>query len=68
MYRVQCKENFQDVAQGGPSLLFIVYPEGLSLMGKAAPFFSILFFLMMLSLGFGSEVCKNEFNYIFFIK
>ena len=25
-------------------------------MGKAAPFFSVLFFVMMLALGFGSEV------------
>lgn len=48
-------ENFADVVAGGPELAFIVYPEGLSLM-KGAPVFSCLFFIMMLMLGFGSEV------------
>ena len=33
-------------------------------MGKAAPFFSVMFFIMMLALGFGSEVnCQNYFEF-----
>jgi NSS family neurotransmitter:Na+ symporter len=56
MYISKCASSFAEVAAQGPELAFVVYPEGLSLMGKAAPFFSVMFFIMMLSLGFGSEV------------
>jgi solute carrier family 6 amino acid transporter-like protein 5/7/9/14 len=55
----KCASGIADVAAQGPELAFIVYPEGISLMGKIAPFFSVLFFVMMLLLGFGSEVSKN---------
>jgi len=44
-----------DVATGGPGLVFIVYPEALSTM-PVAPLWSILFFLMMLTLGLSSMV------------
>ncbi len=57
MYITKCVDSFAEVAAQGPELAFVVYPEGLSLMGKAAPLFSTLFFIMMLALGFGSEVC-----------
>lgn len=56
MYLTKCVSSFAEVAAQGPELAFVVYPEGLSLMGAAAPIFSILFFIMMLALGFGSEV------------
>ena len=39
----------------GPGLAFITYPEALSSM-PATPFFSVIFFLMLLALGLGSQV------------
>ncbi|XP_059141513.1 sodium- and chloride-dependent glycine transporter 1-like [Physella acuta] len=43
-----------DVAKGGPGLVFEVYPEALSRM-VVAPMWSIFFFIMMATLGFGSQ-------------
>ncbi|KAI3385618.1 hypothetical protein SNEBB_008572 [Seison nebaliae] len=48
-----------DVATDGPGLAFKVYPQGLTQM-PFAPFWSIAFFLMMLTLGFGSEFSIME--------
>lgn len=42
-----------DVVASGPSLAFVVFPEALSLM-PWAPFFSVLFFLTLLTLGIDS--------------
>lgn len=39
----------------GPGLAFEVYPEALSRM-PVAPMWSVFFFIMMATLGFGSEV------------
>lgn len=55
MYVSKCADSFEEIAAQGPELSFIVYPEGLSLMGSVGPAFSVLFFFMMLALGFGSE-------------
>ena len=44
----------------GPGLAFITYPEALSNM-PATPFFSIIFFLMLLALGLGSQVAVDFF-------
>lgn len=47
----------------GPGLAFVVFPEGLSMM-PFAPLWCVLFFLMMCTLGFGSEVClKVEYKH-----
>ena len=43
----------------GPGLAFITYPEALSRM-PASPFFSVIFFLMLLALGLGSQVSRRR--------
>lgn len=43
----------------GPGLAFITYPEALSKM-PASPFFSIIFFLMLLALGLGTQVNQRH--------
>ncbi|CAF4350508.1 unnamed protein product [Rotaria sordida] len=51
-----------EVAKGGlvgPGLAFVVFPEGLSMM-PFAPLWCVLFFLMMCTLGFGSEFSIME--------
>jgi SNF family Na+-dependent transporter len=63
MYLSKCVESFSEVAADGPELAFVVYPEGLSLMGSIAPLFSVLFFFMMLLLGLGSQVLIISFYF-----
>ena len=49
----------------GPGLTFITYPEAISHM-PASPFFSALFFLMLITLGLGSQVrikIKSTFTF-----
>ena len=55
MYNLKCATEFDQVIGQGPALAFIVYPEALSYI-VVPPLWSILFFLMMLFLGFGSQV------------
>ena len=49
----------KDVAAEGPGLVFIVYPEALATF-PGAPFFSVLFFLMLLTLGLDSSFGGSE--------
>ncbi|ELT92696.1 hypothetical protein CAPTEDRAFT_1707 [Capitella teleta] len=48
-----------EVVDAGPGLAFVAYPEGLSMM-PIAPFWSILFFLMLFTLGLDSQFAMME--------
>lgn len=51
-----CKSGkpIEEVAQEGPGLVFVVYPEALATM-PGAPAWSVLFFLMLMTLGLDSS-------------
>ncbi|KAI6176722.1 Transporter [Aphelenchoides bicaudatus] len=56
-----CKsgKSIKDVAQEGPGLVFVVYPEALSTM-PGSRIWSIIFFLMLLTLGLDSSFGGSE--------
>ncbi|KAK8399291.1 hypothetical protein O3P69_003422 [Scylla paramamosain] len=45
-----------EVAASGSGLAFVVYPAAISLM-PVPQLWSVLFFLMLITIGFGSQVC-----------
>ena len=47
-------ENFDDVVKKGAGLAYISYPEVISKFEVVPQLFSVLFFLMLITLGFGS--------------
>ncbi len=49
-------QDVDKVVTAGPGLAFIIFPFAVSKL-TAAPFWSIMFFLMMLTLGLDSQVC-----------
>ena len=49
----------------GPGLAFIAYPEGIAKM-PGAPFWSILFFFMLFTLGLGSQVSLVKSRFWFY--
>ncbi|XP_014670343.1 PREDICTED: sodium- and chloride-dependent glycine transporter 1-like [Priapulus caudatus] len=51
--------DISEVAEQGPGLVFVVYPEGISRM-PLAPFWAIIFFFMMVTLGFGTQFSIME--------
>ncbi|XP_053201080.1 sodium-dependent dopamine transporter-like [Panonychus citri] len=52
-------QSIQDVVSEGPGLVFVVYPEAIATM-PGAPFWSIMFFLMLLTLGLDSSFGGSE--------
>jgi len=49
----------EQVAKAGPGLAFIAYPQALSIM-PGGPFWSVIFFFMLLTLGLDSQVVILE--------
>ena len=48
-----------EVVAQGPGLVFVVYPKAISLM-PLAPFWAVLFFLLLLLVGIDSQFCNVE--------
>ena len=48
-------KSIQEVAKEGSSLVFIVYPEAISIL-PIPQFWSVIFFLMLITLGLDSSV------------
>ena len=53
-------KEIKDVVRNGPGLTFIAYPEGLAKIKFIPQLWSVLFFIMLLTLGIGSSVSMIE--------
>eukprot|EP01063_Lacrimia_lanifica_P014937 TRINITY_DN2153_c0_g1_i1.p1 TRINITY_DN2153_c0_g1~~TRINITY_DN2153_c0_g1_i1.p1 ORF type:complete len:647 (+),score=228.97 TRINITY_DN2153_c0_g1_i1:91-2031(+) len=56
---LECKE-IAELSKAGPGLTFITLAEGLAQFGGSAQFFSVLFFIMILTLGLDSTFATIE--------
>lgn len=52
-------KDIENVATDGPGLVFIVYPEAIATM-YGSVFFSIIYFLMLITLGLDSTVSTKK--------
>jgi solute carrier family 6 amino acid transporter-like protein 5/7/9/14 len=55
----------EQVAKGGPGLAFVAYPQALSIM-PGGPFWAVIFFFMLITLGLDSQVIESNRNIYFF--
>lgn len=55
--------DIKDVATEGPGLVFVVYPEAIAAMPGSPAFFSLIFFLMLLTIGLDSSVSCSLSRY-----
>ncbi|XP_074596811.1 sodium-dependent dopamine transporter-like [Brevipalpus obovatus] len=53
------RKEIKDVVREGPGLVFVVYPEAIATM-PGAPFWAVMFFLMLLTLGLDSSFGGSE--------
>ncbi|PSN34958.1 Sodium-dependent nutrient amino acid transporter 1 [Blattella germanica] len=57
MHELDIKDsNIKDVVQGGTGLAFVSYPDAIAKFDVVPQFFSVVFFLMLYTLGIGSAV------------
>ena len=52
-------KDVKDVATSGPGLAFVVYPEGIAQM-PISPFWAVMFFFMLLTLGLDTQFAMFE--------
>lgn len=48
-------KSIHDVVEPGPGLIFVTYPQAISMM-PFAPFWGVIFFFMLFTLGIDSTV------------
>lgn len=52
-------KSIHEVVEPGPGLIFVTYPQAISMM-PFAPFWAVIFFFMLFTLGIDSTVCHQQ--------